>query len=309
MASNNYGLNNEMDYYEYVFDSADASRQYNPFESSLNWPLFYVGGKEPLKNIAALKVLEVQIPFSYYVFWSLPNGQNNCTCTFTNELGSTSMVFPVGNYTALQLATIFAAELNAAQVTLGGPNNAYTVTYDQYLQKFVATRIIGANQFSVTFAPGVDTSPAAMLGFSAGTTNTSVGLVLTSTNVAALSGPNYLYLNSRTIGPLVSLYLPQGASQLNSGNAGPQIAKIPVNVSPDGIIYWSDPDPEKYFNMQTLVSLNELDLYFTLGNTSRLLSFNGLSFSIKLGVLLWNPNSNKTVNSEYGSMSRVIKPL
>jgi len=70
------------------------------------------------------------------------------------------------------------------------------------------------------------------------------------------------------------------------------MAKIPVNVQSNGIIYWQDPDPEKYFDLEDLFNVADLDFYFTLGNSSNVVEFNGLSFSIKLVVI-----TNKAVSS------------
>lgn len=117
-------------------------------------------------------------------------------------------------------------------------------------------------------------------------------MVLEAPNANLVSGPNYLYLNSRKIGQLCNMFLPTGARNLGSGNNGPQMCKIPVNVQANGIIYWQDPDPEKYFDLEDLFNLVDLDFYFTLGNTSNVVEFNGLSFSIKMVVI-----QNKKISS------------
>ena len=62
-----------------------------------------------------------------------------------------------------------------------------------------------------------------------------------SPNVIQATGPNYIYVNSSKVGQITNLYLPQGATNLGGGNAGPQMAKIPVMVQPGGITYWQDP--------------------------------------------------------------------
>ena len=52
-------------YIEFEFDSLDAQTSINATVASTDWPLFRL--PRPLSNIAAMKILEVQIPFSYYV--------------------------------------------------------------------------------------------------------------------------------------------------------------------------------------------------------------------------------------------------
>ena len=85
----------------------------------------------------------------------------------------------------------------------------------------------------------------------------------------------------------MDVYLPTGAFNLGGGKTGPQIAKIPVNTNPDGIIFWKDPDPQKWFKFRQLQSLSNFDFYLSLGNTTSQLplQLNGLGFSLKLGVL------------------------
>jgi len=65
MGGNNYGLNDSLEYYEYEFDSSDTTNTMDSNYSTLDWPLFTAG--RPLNRIAAIKILEVQIPFSWYL--------------------------------------------------------------------------------------------------------------------------------------------------------------------------------------------------------------------------------------------------
>ena len=97
---------------------------------------------------------------------------------------------------------------------------------------------------------------------------------------------------------------------LNGGYAGPQMAKIPVNVGSGSVIFWQDPDPQKWFDVENLPILNQLDFYLTLGNTTTQipLQLNGLSFSLKLGVL-----QNQFVHNDLGGglqhQERVVKRM
>jgi len=52
---NNWGLNNTYDYYEFAIDSFDNSGSGNGTENALNWPSFYVGGKNPLSRVKGMK--------------------------------------------------------------------------------------------------------------------------------------------------------------------------------------------------------------------------------------------------------------
>lgn len=68
-------------------------------------PLFLLGGKTPLSNIAAVKIIEAQIPFSWYVFndGNTKQNPNGTQWTLVETGGAQSGVplYPlidVGNY-------------------------------------------------------------------------------------------------------------------------------------------------------------------------------------------------------------------
>jgi len=287
------GFSPSFKYYEFELDSLDCVSGANNNVSKTNWPLFKIGGKRPLQNIAAIKILEVQVPFTFYIF----NTTNN---TFLlNETGQSpvTVTIPVGNYSITQFQTVLATALTSASLN----THTYSVSYDSPTQKItIWNNVLVTSTFSVTMGTAGDTdgdenSPAQALGFPPGTTLTSGfsavlvgsnrGNFITSPFAIMITGPNYLYANSNRVGNLTDLYLPQGAINLGRGNGGPQMAKIPVNGQPGDIIFWQDPDPEKWFDLENLPSLTEIDFYFTLGNTSQVVNFNGQPFSLKLGVI------------------------
>lgn len=72
-----------------------------------------------------------------------------------------------------------------------------------------------------------------------------------------------------------------------------------------------DPDPQKYFDLENRNNFPMLDFYFTLGNTSQPIEFNGVGFSLKLGVLstIMNGASTALGHVESGRMTVTsIKP-
>jgi hypothetical protein len=309
MGGNNYGygLSDSLRYYEIELDSLDASNSASVGAAATDFPLFLLGGKTPLAGIAAIKIIEVQIPFTWYVFndQNTDNSSNNLARWTLTEFPSNTTYFPkvaVGNYTGGDaLATALKNAINAQT------GNHYNVTYSAQTQKFTFTTSKGGvTGFSFTF--GLPTNSGnknirLYTGFPGGTT-ISTGTTLESPNVVLISGPNYLYVNSLAIGNLTNLYLPQGAVNLGGGNGGPQMAKIPVNCSSGETIFWQDPDPQKWFDIEGLTVLNQIDFFLTLGNltTQIPLRLNGLGFSLKLGVL-----ANETTH--YSSSSQVFKRL
>jgi len=276
--ANNFGLNDNYEYSEYVFDSATATAPYVATAELRNWPQFIFG--RVLKDIAAVKVIEVEIPFSWYVF----NTNNNTFQLFEGGPGIT-VTIPVGNYNATTIATALAAALTAASAASGG-SFVYTVTYDAASGKLIFTSNAG---ISATFTFGLNNDLRTYLGFVNGAIPlSSVGPnpSLSSLGPINVTGPNYLFVNSNTLGTVIQLYLPQ--SFVSNGNLGPELSQVPINVNPGGVIIWQAPDPQKWFDVGALNNLDRIDMWLKLGgvdNPQVPLELNGQSFIIKLGVL------------------------
>jgi len=283
----NFGLNDNYEYYEFSLDSLDADDAFNSQNLTTDWPVFTVAGKGPLTDVVALKVLEVQIPFSWYVF----NSKNN-TFTITETTGGThTITIPIGNYTSSTLPAILTTALSPA---VAGTTQTITCTYNTSTNNLTFTSAVNTNVFSFNFGTQVASenfSPRLFIGFNYGSITSSqvTGPVqaITSPYSVLLSGPNYLYLNSQKIGSDLDLYLPKEATNLGGGLAGPQMCKIPVNCNAGGTVIYQDSSPMMWFKYDQLQSLNGFDFYLTLGNLSAQspLQLNGLGFSIKLGIL------------------------
>jgi hypothetical protein len=84
------------------------------------------------------------------------------------------------------------------------------------------------------------------------------------------------------------------------------MAKIPVDVQPGGIIYWKDPDPQKWFDLENLPNLMQIDFFLTLGNTTSEipLSLNGQAFSLKMGVLENRLDRAELLSNTYSNKRR-----
>ena len=314
MGGNNYGLNDSLKYFEFQLDSLDASSSNAPDTASTDWPLFLLGGKAPLSNIAAFKIIEAQIPFTYYVFNSVntDNASTNLARWTLTETGAGAggPYFPkiaVGNYAGGDaLATALQTAINAV-------SSGYVVTYNSILQKLVFTcNKAGVTAFSFTFGTSTNSgnrNARLYIGFPGGVTS-SISNVITSPNVILLSGANYVYVNSNSLGNLTNMYLPQGAVNLGGGNSGPQMAKIPINCNSGEVSYWQDPDPQKWFDVENLNVLNQVDFYLSLGNTTAEipLKLNGVSFSLKLGILV-NTFSHNDLGGGLAHQDRVIKRI
>lgn len=300
-----FGVSSSLEYLELSFDSLDTVRGATADQKSTNWPLFNLA--RPLTHIAGIKITQVEIPFSWYVF----NKNNNTFLLSVAGFVTNAVVtIPVGNYSPTTMTAALTSALNTALHSQGNSSSTnFSVSFsgpgsNPNTGKFTFTLpTITSAATSFIFGASDDTgntNPRLLLGFNPGENTATyggsgTGMVLTAPNVNLLSGANYLYLNSRKLGQLCNMFLPIGARNLGSGTSGPQMAKIPVNVQSNGIIYWQDPDPEKFFDLEDLFNIADLDFYFTLGNTSQIVDFNGLSFSIKLVVIINKPVQSNLV--------------
>lgn len=304
------GLDSQLRYYEFQLDSAAADYPMTNSTSIHDWPLFKIGGKKPLENIAGIKILEAQIPFSWYVF----NSANNTFILTESGQADTLVVIPPGNYTATQMLTALTTALNGASPT----PFSYSVTFDSITQKItIWNNAVATSPFAFNFSGRADISPRQLLGFPIGVTisqlftatGTPKGNYLVSPFVISITGPNYLYVNSLKMGNLTDLFVPKGADTYTGGNGGPQMAKIPVDVQPGGTIIWQDPSPTMFFDLENLSTLSEIDFFLTLGNNSQFpLQLNGQSFSLKVGILV-NEFSQSTPSSGGGGNGRVMNRI
>ena len=340
------GISNDLQYVEFELDSLDNSGSNNAAASGTDWPKFLIGGKRPLTDIAGVKIIEAQIPFSYYVFnadnvgcGGVAYGSDTYSATpYTTAYfqlyenggmggveGYAYVPFQYyGNFTSTQMLVQLANALTSASAASLN-SLTYRCGFDTTTQQFWVNN--GSTSVVFVFIFGTVTNsgnlnPRLWLGFAPGQINSAFNgpypgdsaasgtALIVAPNAASLTGPNYLYVNSLKLGQLCNLYLPKGAVNLGGGNAGPQIAKIPVNVQPGGVVFWSDPDPFKYFNLETLDSLTEVDFYLTLGNTTTQvpLKLNGVGFSLKLALLLKGDTASDSSTST-AQGSRVVKRI
>ena len=290
---NNYGLNDDYFYQEVLLDSLDATTTAEPGQTSLNNPLFIFA--RPFRNICAIKILSAQVPYTYYAIT-----QYNYSFVLTEDALSVTITLPIGNYSPNSMAETLATVLS----TQSPHGYVYIVNYSAQTNNLSITNSTGgpAAVFSLVFGNSNDTgntNPRVSLGFGPGTnTSSAINNLQTLISGAVQFGANYLYLNSDSVGFLVKTYLPLGAKNLNNGDIGPQLALIDAVANPNGVIFYNDPDPQKWFSMEVF-NLSSIDLYFTAGNTSQVVDFNGQPFSVKIGILIQNPNRATTQGATY----------
>jgi hypothetical protein len=235
-----------------------------------SWPKFYWNEKNP--DIVGFKVMEV----SYQNVWDTVNTINQ---TFVYTIGGapTTVVVPVGYYTGATLAASLQTLLSA--ITVG-----MTVTFNTTTQGFVFTQTISALPWSLTFSS--KKSMYFHMGFLPVSVNSAVGAgsTVVSTLIANPEGAKYLYLNSRSMGPLVNFTLTDGN---NNSSGGPFIAKIPATVAKNGYASYIDTNPTMFFDFFEGSNFETFDLYFTLGSDQdqNPLDMKGSNWSVKLGFI------------------------
>lgn len=272
------------DYYEYTFDSLNANQGAVSGVAITDWPMFKIAN--PLQNVVGIKLIETEIPFSYYIV----STENNKFSVSYSGGGYTVLTIPVGNYSSTTLRT-------AIETALQTVNASFTVAIDTITSKFVFT---AAAVFIFSFNTALDVDLRVLLGFMSGfkTALLTGGLyVLTSENVFSITGPNYLYLNSSKLGPLINLYLPEN-DLTSRGGIGPHMCKIQVTSNPFDVITWRDPSSDFFFDLNNIFELSSMDFYLTagVGVNQKPLRLNGLGFSLKIGVLVLK--DQKTVSDD-----------
>lgn len=274
------GIDPNLMYVELAVDSFDATAAAGSLwkntsspasELIFSWPKFYWTEKSP--EIVGMKIISAEIPN----VWDAVSLANN-TFIYTAAGVDNVITVPVGNYSGAALAANIQASI--AAISAG-----FTVTWNASTSSFTFTQAL-AIAWSLTFS-----SKATMyyiLGFIAGTTTsaTGAGSSITSTVIANLTGPYYLYLNSRILGPLINFNLSDGNA---AAAGGPQIARIPITVNKGSIIFYQDPNPDFFFDFFMKNAFETFDLYLSLGSDQDQtpLDMKGAPWSVKIGLLAY----------------------
>jgi hypothetical protein len=229
--------------------------------------------------VAGIKVMQAEIPFVFDVITPANN-----TFIFTKSAVNTTLTIPVGTYTGPQLAV----QLETLIQTV---SPGFLVTWNTQLLKFVFTEASAA-PWSLTFQ--TSNSAYSVMGFYPGFTVSAVpgiGSQIVSASVAQVTGPYYLYVNSRQVGSLVNFNLPDGSVQ---AGIGPEICRIPINVGYGSVIFYNDPCPEKFFDFFIGGQFDSMDFYLTLGRDQyqKPIDMKGSPWSLKIGLLCYRASTS-----------------
>jgi hypothetical protein len=239
-----------------------------PEELQFSWPKFYWTTKSP--DIIAFKVVSAEIP---NVFDTVSTGSNTFRVTVAGV--PTTFTIPPAIYTGTTLATALTTLLAAYPIT---------VTYNTVTLRLDFVYAL-ANPWSIFFA---DRNTAySVLGFLPGSTTSLAGAgTISSTIIPNVTGPYYLYLNSRSMGPLINFNLCDGSPD---SVGTPQVARVPINVQKGSVIFYTDPTPDRFFDFFAGPKFEVFDLYWTAGSDQeqRPLDMQGVPWSVKFGFLAY----------------------
>jgi hypothetical protein len=288
-----FGLNQVFEYTELCLDSWDATTQGNsdgPL-AKYSWPLYYYTTRS--EDVAAIKVLQAEIPFVFDTINS-----NNNVFTFIQSAINYPITIPPGTYNGPDMATLLTTLLSAIS---GG----FTVTWNASTMKFTFTHA-GAGTWGLLFADR--NTPYSNLGFIPGTTYSASGSgsTIVSATVAAVSGPYYLYINSRKLGPFVNFNLSDGSP---TGGDFPGLCRVPINANYGEVIFYNDPDPSKYFDLFLGREFDSFDFFLTLGSDQSQvpLDMKGSPWSIKLAILSYRKATDDIYEKPRAGGTKVIR--
>lgn len=240
-------LSGQLDYSEVSFSSGDF------VDGNKNRPVFtFNQAIDTYPDFFKIKL--VQFPFTYYVFSA---GYTSCT------INGTSVSWPQGNYTPSE----WLAVINPQLTNISG-------TYNTSQNKLVFTHSLGT-ALTISFS-GAELAWQ-HLGFNSGV-NTGAS-PFTSPNVVSFSGPNYVYLRS-TFSSVYNQAKFINTRNTVSGAFGDVLSLIPVNVDRNQVSLYQPQDDEFFLVPST--NTQRIDFYFTLGERTTVLDFNGETFQVIL---------------------------
>ena len=253
-------------YRELTFNSDDF--KYN----TQNTPGFVFD--QQIQDVSLLQVHRLTIPTTYYVFAA----PYYVSCTINGQTVS----WPEGNYSAASwIATVQPLLTNTS------------ITYSQVTGK-ISISTTNASVASISFV-GAPVPPATsptpelaweLLGFNRGTTTNGTSTII-APKVAQFSGPNFMYLRSSILASVVNNETMSYSASTTNTNATPLfsqsdniLAMIPITENTGSVVNYIDQSTRFLWFSPT--TLRRVDFYFTLGNRSFPVNFNGIPFQIRL---------------------------
>jgi hypothetical protein len=196
---------------------------------------FYFRPIAPLKNILRVRVVSIEMPYSYPFFTV---GRRNVSVVVAWSGGPTVLTIPDGNYTATELAT--ALTMTASDAGLAWLSVSYVATQNRYMWSG------GLTAFSIDMATSTYDRPfdyglGYYLGFPrdvvAAVADGTGNYVLTAPGCAVTGGDNYVFLKINDFDCLrqtVAFTTPTTAPSINEFTA---LAKVRLRADRNAVAY------------------------------------------------------------------------
>ena len=196
---------------------------------------FYFRPVVPLKNILRVRVVSMEMPYSYPFFTV---GRRNVSVVVVWSGGPTVLTIPDGNYTAAELAD--ALNLAATGAGLSWLTVSYVATQNRYVWSGGLTAF-SMDTGTATYDRPFDYGLGYYLGFPRGVATAVVdgsgNYVLTAPGCAIVGGDNYLFLKINDFDCLrqtVAFTTPTTAPSANEFTA---LAKIRLRADRNAVAY------------------------------------------------------------------------
>jgi hypothetical protein len=313
-----YAVTEDRAYGEVSLDSLD-----HQLSSSTNQPEFVIEELGKVGDIIGLKLIQCEIPFSFYVFNSTntlgfsANTGGNTPVLYTGAAGEQNAGTQYWTWTAgtSTVTTLIGPSSRGSGTTadsqkgtilpgnydLSSSNNStsilnkwaaafntngitgVTMTYDASSGKI---SIVNGTGSTLNFGFGPTCTCATWLGFD---TNKNYSIPIGGTYIAPyvanVTGPNYVHLHS-SLGTLVDKRKIVGPSDVIYSAV---LCRVPLASNPGGIIFYQDPSPY-YFNIGTN-SIDKIKFWLTMGNEPGvILDLNGRNFSLEFAFIVRTEN-------------------
>lgn len=239
---------NDVYYKEITLNSADLRT------GSIDRPIFQFDTF--MDTLDTLSISRVILPTTYYVFTS-PN-------YVSMTINGTNYSWAAGNYTTSEWIAALAVLVPSVLITYSSITGLLTFTAASVNISFNS-----ANEFAWQ-----------LLGFaSAAGTNGAVAVSFTCPFAAQFSGPNFCYLRAKIASVFngANLYF---SRQLGDNSQEDKLLMVPIDQNRNSVVFYITV-ADRYFDWADS-STRQLEFYFTLGNRTELMSFNGVPFQIVL---------------------------
>lgn len=267
-----------------------------------------VFASQPLQDIAAVSVLEAQIPYTFYTI----NSSNNVIAVLKIASGVPSgftVSIPSANYTPETLCTALTSTTATAWpagTSAAGPlfsAATYTASTGKLVFTVNSAVVTGSGwyfycnsnqyaQFPVAAAANSLTLPSNLCIEPIGLSDlknltdlaTTPGSATTLPFIVALGGPPFLAIRANFgIGGSDNIIVcSEGDDDTFGGNI---LAMIPVNTVPGGTIQWKNNAPRGGFFNLSASAIESGTFWVTAGDDNSVLDFNGHGFQLKLGFM------------------------